>query len=163
MKPVNTNKYQFVCPYCNRSLEFKEWPPDLFAKENLNGRVLFCPNCRKKMSLKLDEKTDNLAAIKFIEKPLERKTVQEEIHKPSALELLQKIDDQTLEDTGILRELAYRDKPLKPDSPFCSHVKKELWMGYCICDNLVTNEQSFCPHCGQRLEWSFKQWEVIEV
>lgn len=46
-----------------------------------------------------------------------------------------------------------KETPMKPNG-----IKKhmcDMWMGWCgSCSNIVFNLHVYCPHCGQKQDWS---------
>lgn len=58
----------------------------------------------------------------------------------------------------ILESLSKRDTPLKITNPYIESPvhkgDKVLKESQCKCKGPINNDFSFCPYCGQRIDWS---------
>lgn len=58
----------------------------------------------------------------------------------------------------ILEKLVERDTPLKITNPYIESPvhkgDKVLKESQCKCKRPINDDFSFCPYCGQRLDWS---------
>ena len=59
---------------------------------------------------------------------------------------------------GVIEQLVERDTPLKITNPYIESPvhkgDKVLKESQCKCKGPINNDFSFCPYCGQRLDWS---------
>ena len=65
-----------------------------------------------------------------------------------ALDNLQKLVDETLDN---LQKLVDKETPKKP--------LEDNYLGefMCECGSPITKDCKYCPNCGQKLNWSYKE------